>query len=500
MRWHWPMPAVIALTAVAAVTDAPAQDWLVLETDRFTLVSELNERDTLEWGEEFGVFVDSLRRLLPLNQNLLPPLTAVLFRRSGGFAPYRLRTESGLVGGTSGVFINYGTWSVIGMPGVRGGSSDHSTTYHEAVHWFMSADPARQPLWFSEGIAEVFSTFEITGGNAVWGRVIGNHLDFLRATGLQPMGEFLAVSQDEAMHVNATYYSQAWLFVHYLLFGRPNDGPALLGRFLQASRDQPPVEAFRAAFGIEPAAMDDQLRSYLRQDRFNNGRAPVDAAIGQSFELAPAPPAVVEASLARLALGTGNYELFEQHVASLRRLAPDDPTAFELTAVRQMQTGDPDVESLLDEAIARGSTDAQVWELKAVSLLRTLRSNEPLLSPTALAPADARRIADHLGRSILLRPLNRGAYRLLADVLFSVDEVVSADSETLAIGAIAYPVEGMVPLGQAAIAIRAGDFDTARRLVTLALTDAYELSNVQRAAARSLAGRLGLQTAATDED
>jgi len=235
----------VSLLMVCALLAPPlaAQDWLELHTDRFTVVSQLTERDTRQWATEFDRFVDALHTLLPLNEKLLPPLTAVLFRRSGGFSPYRIRTESGTVGGNSGVFINYSTWSLIGMPGVRGASEDHSTTYHEAVHWFMSADPASYPLWFREGIAELFSTFAVEDGMARWGQLSTSNLDVLLTLGLQPMEEFLAVTQDQAMHVNATYYSQASLFLHYLLFGPLEDGPALLGAFLRNSESREPVDA-----------------------------------------------------------------------------------------------------------------------------------------------------------------------------------------------------------------------------------------------------------------
>jgi hypothetical protein len=482
------LPGLLGLLAAFALP-ARAQDWLRLEGEGFTVVSDLSERDVREWAQEFESFLVSLHRLLPLNRRLLPPLTAVVFKRTGGFAPYRLRTESGLVGGNSGIFINSSTWSVIGMPGVRGAASDHSTTYHEAVHWFMSADPTRYPLWFTEGIAELFSTFEIADDRVKWARPIPQHLDYLEVTGLQPMEEFLEVSQDEAMHVNASYYSQAWLFVHYLTFGRP-DGPGLLSRFLTASKDESAVEAFRAVFEMEPAAMDDLLRAYLRQDSFNTGGNPVDAAGSTEFIVTPAPSEEVEIGLARLALGTRNFELFEMHVANVLAVAPDRPEPYDLRASWYAQAGRNDFEPLLDEAIARGSTDARTWELKAIARARSLRKAEPLFSSTALDPADAREIADYLTQAIRLRPINPGAYRLFADVLYSVDTIREGDAEMLEIGQIVHPGEASVPLGQAALALKRNDLAEADRLVALALSDDYRLRGTDRAAAEALRRRL----------
>jgi hypothetical protein len=480
---------LILLATVVAISTAAADDWLELQTARFSVVSELSERDTRRWAEEFGRFVESLRQLLPLNENLLPPLTAVLFRRAGGFAPYRLQTESGLVGDTAGVFINYPTWSVIGMPSAGGASADQATTFHEAVHWFMSADPTRYPLWFSEGIAEVFSTFDTSGGYASWGRPIGSHLNFLGATGLQPMGEFLEVTQDEAMHANATYYSQAWLFMHYLLFGRPGDGPALLGQFLRNSREMPPGDAFLKTFDMDFDEMDRLLRSYIRRDSFNVGRAPV-ADSDDRIILRPASAATVEISLARLAFGTGNDELAEQHLQRLIELVPDSAEAYDLMAARELRFDTGSMEPLLDEAIARRSRDARTYELKAATRIRAERNDEPLFSTLAFSPVAAREIAQYLVQSANLRPLNLGAYQLLADTLFSVDEALATDAATLELGAVVYPREGIILIGQAALALANDDREEAFRLVDRALTGDYELSAAERAAARNLRRRL----------
>jgi len=79
-----------------------AQEWLALETDRFTVVSALNARDTARWASDFARFVNGLQRLIPVNERRMPPLTAVLFRREGSFAPYRLRFESGVAVSTAG--------------------------------------------------------------------------------------------------------------------------------------------------------------------------------------------------------------------------------------------------------------------------------------------------------------------------------------------------------------------------------------------------------------
>jgi len=488
MRLKWPISAVCCL--LVASSPLHAQDWLEVSTDRYTVVSQLNERTTLRWAREFDQFLQALRGLMPTNESLLPPLTVVLFERDGGFSPYRIRTDTGVVGGNSGVFINYSTWSVLGMPGVRGSSTDNSTIYHEAVHWHMSADPSRSPLWFSEGIAGVFQTFEAERGMARWGRTIPDSISFLLAVGLQPFEEFIEVSQSEALHANRTYYSQAWLFVHYLLVGRVMDGgPALLGDFLTNWQAMDPADAFHATFDMEFEEMDRVLRAYARQDRLNVSSSEIPETGNAEPVVRPASEALVELSLARLAFGTGNDDTLSRHLERLIEIAPDSAESYDLLVARKLRDGENDIEEILDQAIARGSRDARTYELKAAASTRIARANVPLFSSTAFQSGDARRIANLLVSSANLQLLNLRVYRQLVDVLFSVNETHEYDQVALENAAALFPQEGIILIGQAALALTADNPAEATRLIDLALAQ-YNLSDRETAAARSLRARL----------
>ncbi len=473
----------LALTLLLAAT-APirAQEWLAAETDRFTVVSQLSERDTLRWVRDFDRFINALNGLMPVNESLLPPLTAVLFRRDGAFAPYRLRTESGVATGNTGVFINQSSWSVIGMPGVRGASTDNSTVYHEAVHWYMSADPGRYPLWFREGIAEVFSTFDVEDGMAVWGRLIPYNIEFLQTFGLEPMEDFLEVSQDEAMHTNGTYYAQAWLFVHYLIFSRLEEGIEQLSPLLRNSQTMEPKAAFEASFEIGFEEMDRMLRSYSNERRLNVARSEIGDESGAAYDVRPASDELVEISLARLALGTRNDKPLDEHLARLASFAPDSPGIFDIQVVRTLSNGGSDIDELLDAAIERGSRDPLIYELKAATEIEAVRDPDaPWYSPDAFDSDDARRIANHLVSSANLRPLNMRVYEALSDVLFSVSEIRDYDRLALENGRVLFPGEGTIVAGQAALALDSGDREETRRLLGLAIDGSHHLSDSQRA-------------------
>ena len=96
-------------------------------------------------------------------------------------------------------------------------------TFHEAVHWYMAADPFVYPLWFSEGMAEVLSTYRVVRGKVRWGITIPESVDYLRYTGLQPMRQFLLASQDAALHGEGQFYP-------CLLYTSPSPRDGLLSR------------------------------------------------------------------------------------------------------------------------------------------------------------------------------------------------------------------------------------------------------------------------------
>ena len=186
--------ATLATLDVGAASD---EAWLRLQAPNFGMVSQLNEAITRRRAQEFNQFVESLRQLYTIDDARLPPLTIVLFDRERDFAPYRNQTASGQSEDVSGFFGNAEYWSVIGMYGRSSSENTRRTIYHEATHWLLSTNQVDSPLWFKEGIAEVFSTFNVTGGRAEWGLPLEHHIYYLNTVGLQPMREFLRATQDE---------------------------------------------------------------------------------------------------------------------------------------------------------------------------------------------------------------------------------------------------------------------------------------------------------------
>src|SRR5690606_36093758 len=178
---------------------AAEAQWRKLQAPGFGIVSQLGEKETRRWTLEFDQFMGALHTLYDVQEGNLPPLTIVLFRQGKDFAPYRVVTASGQAQ-IAGFFARTEDWSVIGLSGGGRDAATRAIIYHEAVHWFASASSSPAPLWFSEGIAEVLSSFRAVDGKGRWGEAIENNVGYLQYAGLLPMEDLLRASQDDALH------------------------------------------------------------------------------------------------------------------------------------------------------------------------------------------------------------------------------------------------------------------------------------------------------------
>jgi tetratricopeptide (TPR) repeat protein len=463
-------------------------EWLKLQAPSFGVISQLDADDTRAWAVEFEQFIDALHRLYRVENVGLPPLTIVLFKQAKNFAPYRVQTESGQAD-VDGFFGNNDSWSVIGLAGAGGDARTRGVIYHEAVHWFMAAGDTSVPLWFQEGLAEALSTFNVRSGKARWGEAIEPYVAYLRYAGLTPMDEFLRTSQDDSLHGRGsdTYYPQAWLFVHYLLFGNGSAGRTQLATFLQQLREVDLDTAVAAAFAKPYGDVTQDLRSYLQRGRYSYAETELEDH-GNEMQIEPASAVNVEFALARLAYAGGNFDLARGHVDNVLGLAPSSPVGYEMRAIVANETDDAAaLAEAVDRAIELGSRDAIVYMLKAEEIIR---DNEQ--ANTAwddfLPPGAARAAADLYGRSIEILPRNREAYGGLVTALLNVESVTDADQALLRRGRTLFPTDGVILVGQAAVDKLRGNQREAVDLLRQARAAPFALPTRYRPAVRALHG------------
>jgi hypothetical protein len=471
---------------LAVPSSAAERAWLKLQAPSFGVISQLDETETLAWAVEFEQFIGALHALYGAERVALPPLTIVLFRQPRDFAPYRLRTDSGQAR-VSGFFGNTGDWSVIGMPSRGRDIETRQTIYHEAVHWFATASDTPQPLWFAEGLAEVLSTFEIVDGKGRWGEAIDDNVAYLAYSGLMPMEDLLRASQDEALHGAGRdkYYPQAWAFVHSLMFGNGGADSGKLAAYLREIRTTNLDAATAHAFGKSYDELTSDLRRYLERGRY--GYAEVELR-DRSAEMIvePASEANVAFALGRLATVGGNLDIARTHAQRVIALAPSEPAGYELEAYAAHEAGDDAaLAPALERAIERGSRESWIYVTKADRLLFGSQRDSGRLDELLTADT-ARDAADLYERALGLRPRNNAAFAGLVMALLNVDTLTDSDTIALSAARIMFPTDGLLLVGQAAVAKSRGDAPAAAQLLRQAVAEPFTMPRRYRSSVAAL--------------
>jgi hypothetical protein len=459
------LAAVIGLVGAVCARAAPPR-WRMLETPQFTVLSQLGEKPTRAWAEEFNQFVAELRRVFKSERTNLPALTVVMFARDRDFSRYQPLRPDGRGPAPVGGFFNHdGNWSIIGLADRYTERGTRELIFHEGVHWFTSVDPVNYPVWLSEGLAEVFSTFTQTRGKVRWGADIPEHVALLRGEKMLPFERFLFTTRDDPLF-NETdrsgmFYAQSWVFVHYLLFG-DHDGArdALANYFDIIGAGNHPDDAFERAFGQDYDRMAETLARYVRSGRYFKTERPESPTARITAPVTAPPAEEVETALARLAFASRRDDVARPHAERAIALAPDHPGGYDVLAQLNERAGD---HAAARDACARAER-LDTHDASTLFLLAYLTATDEM-SRGGIAAPQARFIANLYRRAIAACPTFEQAYKNLAAVAPALDEVQEGDMDALRQGARMFPQRGEIMLGLASMVAHVGDRATARALL-----------------------------------
>jgi Protein of unknown function (DUF1570) len=465
--------ACLAALLLAFLPQAMAGPWRMATTPHYRLFSQLEDSESRAWMRGFDQFILSTSGALNINISALPPLTVVLFNRDKDYTPYKLLRPNGQVAPVAGQFERRGTWSVIGMARDADNEELERTIHHEATHWLMSVGGDRQPAWFSEGIAELFSTFERRGDKVNWAKPIGMHLFTLNQIGTMKLADFLTESSaifDKDSHTDR-FYAQSWAFTHYLMFSDGQQRRPLLIQFLREFKSNSGDATVEKVFGAQLPALEKDFHSYITQRRYVYMALPVKPA-PEPPALQPAPDAMVEAALGYLALGANRDELARQHATRANELDPAIPGGFEVLAYLALDKGDFDAAATHAEAaLLRGSRDSDQFIIQGDSYVRGHNSDKP----------NAERLRINMyENAINLSPRREAGYNRLTEALINIDMPREEDAKFLALGLRAFPGDDWLKLGAAVADYRLGRKEAARASMESVLRPGSTIDGQQR--------------------
>ncbi|MEY2853529.1 MAG: hypothetical protein RL030_661 [Pseudomonadota bacterium] len=463
----------LLVLVIAGPVAGAEQAWRLLQAQHYTVLSQLDDRETLAWARDYDQFIASITTTLRINPKALPPLTVILFERDKDFERYKVMRPDGRAASISGQFLRRPSWSMIAMSNDGERENTRNTIRHEATHWLMSVDPGRQPAWFAEGVAEMFATFERKIEIVKWGLPIPEHLYTLNQGALIPFDEFL--TQRSALYDSDSrtgrFYAQSWAFVHMLLLSNDPVRRAKLLEYLHAYRNDTAENAVKQVFGDDLSIWQKALSSYIGQRSFGYMQQPLMATPALPAP-ADASPAYVEAALGQLALGSGKMDLARSHAQRGMTLDARQPKVHELMAYIAQE--DEDSAALArhsQEAVQLGSKDAQMFLILGDSYAGGPNSE--------LKDASRSRINAY-ETAINLNPRNYPAYERLMMALAEVESPTDEDVKFLNLGRLAFPDDDWLKVGVALLAAQRGQQTEARVMLDSTLREGSSLDGSQR--------------------
>jgi hypothetical protein len=117
---------------------------------------------------------------------------------------------------------------------------------------------AAVPLWFNEGLAEYYSTFDVQDGDrkVILGDLVDNHVLYLRENKLVPRAR---CSRSITNRRTTTKATNEYLLLRVVdadalpLAGRRPEATSAIGQFMDLLRSKVPIaEAFQRAFENQP--------------------------------------------------------------------------------------------------------------------------------------------------------------------------------------------------------------------------------------------------------
>ena len=387
-----PVTRLAALACCASLLAAPAfptaggslpsekQDWVRLDTDHFSLFSNAGERRTASLAsglEELREVLETLTGGLVFDS---PVETRIfVFKNGVTMEPYLLefRDRSTEVGGYF-LATQDGNYVVVNA---TAGEQPFRVVNHEYLHFVMRNTIPELPLWLDEGLAEYYSTFEISGGKAFIGRVLPGHLQLLQSGPLLSLEELLAVDS-AALHAGDTswvahVYAQSWALTHYLLASSADQAGSAKALFAAVHQGVDSRSALERAYQTDLASLEKEVHDYVRgrgreigmfvytpEEAFEKkqrasaeplGRAELLAGLGDllahgpeaeqaaarehlqaALELDQEQP-LAHLALARVEIDAGKYDEALARCAKALALDPSDPRAHAVHGEAQLQ-------------------------------------------------------------------------------------------------------------------------------------------------------------------
>jgi tetratricopeptide (TPR) repeat protein len=405
----------ILISAIAGTTPSHAADkWLSIRSKNFLLVGNASESAIRRVGRTLEEFRAGFAIVFPsVAQQAAPPITVLVFKDDASFRPFKPLYQ----GKPANVAGYFQPGQDVNFIALTADTETPRVIYHEFVHALTKDTTTPLPPWVSEGIAEVYSTFEIESNakEMLLGKAIGEHLQTLRQSFLS-IDALFAVKHDSPYYNEQSkqgiFYAESWALMHYLMLANNLQRQPQLLKFLSLlGTSQTIDESFRDAFQEDFAKFEKEMREYIGRFAFPAIQFKLQAKMDfdRDMQASALTDAQAQYYLGDLLLHMGRTDTAEaQFQKSISLDSTFAPTYASLGLLRVRQGKPDEALQFLTKAVEGDSKNYMAHYYYATMLQSVSNANGDKLDP-----AKVQLMRDHLKKTVELAPEYFPAYDML---------------------------------------------------------------------------------------
>jgi hypothetical protein len=318
--------AILSMSAAGA-----SAEWLSLRTEHLHVTGDVSAKQLKGVALRLEQFIDIVAALnqATIRGSRNASVIVIVFPDERSYRPF-MPVTNGRRLPVDGMFISgaKGTYITINLDAANGA---YRPIYHEYSHFLLRSVFGGAPLWFSEGLAEYYSTLEVTddGRRATIGKLIPQHVLLLRQRRL-PFAQLLSVTGASPIYTTDTperslLYAQSWALVHHALHAEPRRRDALVNLAFKLSAGTPPEQAVPESYGMTLADLEREVQAYVRREVYRATSVGFQASPATAVNRTPVPAdeGEVEAWLGGVQMTIGRHEEGAVRLERALKLRPD---------------------------------------------------------------------------------------------------------------------------------------------------------------------------------
>lgn len=449
---------VVVLTAGPA---AAKDTWINLTTKNFNIISNADEGRTRKLALKLEQFHFAFSRIfnLPLERSI--KTTVMVFKNESSFNPYKT-LYNGKPANVAGYFQGGEDENLIVMDISANQERPMSVIYHEYTHMLMSNTPRDWPVWLKEGLAELYSSFDVFNGMVLLGVPISRHVGLLRQKTFIPLKDLLSVGHSSSLYNErdrqGIFYAESWALCHYLMIGDSNAREAQMVQYTTLiNQGVDSEQAFAQAFKSSTAEVEKLLKNYISRSTYTANTYKLPSIEGErDFSVNPISEAELQYHLGNLLARTNRIDEAEVLLKRAIEMDPQLAGPYEglgFVAVRRHRFA----EALehFKQAVTRGSKNHLAHYYYAETLLRQIIGS--------VRPPVSQQIAGELRTSIKLMPGFAFAHYSLANLAVMTGENLKEGLEAATIAIKLEPQNKRFAFALAQLQMETKDYAAAKK-------------------------------------